>query len=76
MELSSFGTGSMGSVGGLSGSSSFFFNKFLDLIIDVISLSYSLVFSLVSVYFFILGGFVWVVNLSSFFVGSKDILSY
>uniref|UniRef100_H0X325 Neuron navigator 3 n=1 Tax=Otolemur garnettii TaxID=30611 RepID=H0X325_OTOGA len=68
LESPSSGTGSMGSAGGLSGSSSPLFN--------VISLSHSLASSPASVHSFTSGGLVWAANLSSSSAGSKDTPSY
>uniref|UniRef100_A0A452V8S4 Neuron navigator 3 n=1 Tax=Ursus maritimus TaxID=29073 RepID=A0A452V8S4_URSMA len=76
LESPSSGTGSMGSAGGLSGSSSPLFNKPSDLTTDVISLSHSLASSPASVHSFTSGGLVWAANLSSSSAGSKDTPSY
>ncbi|XP_046321050.1 neuron navigator 3 isoform X3 [Marmota monax] len=76
LESPSSGTGSMGSVGGLSGSSSPLFNKPSDLTTDVISLSHSLASSPASVHSFTSGGLVWAANMSSSSAGSKDTPSY
>ncbi|CAO2581622.1 Neuron navigator 3 [Lemmus lemmus] len=76
LESPSSGTGSMGSAGGLSGSSSPLFNKPSDLPTDVISLSHSLASSPASVHSFTSGGLVWAANLSSSSAGSKDTPSY
>lgn len=76
LESPSSGTGSMGSTGGLSGSSSPLFNKPSDLPTDVISLSHSLASSPASVHSFTSGGLVWAANLSSSSAGSKDTPSY
>nr|XP_025738250.1 neuron navigator 3 isoform X2 [Callorhinus ursinus] len=76
LESPSSGTGSMGSAGGLSGSSSPLFSKPSDLTTDVISLSHSLASSPASVHSFTSGGLVWAANLSSSSAGSKDTPSY
>ncbi|XP_064233021.1 neuron navigator 3 isoform X9 [Aotus nancymaae] len=76
LESPSSGTGSMGSAGGLSGSSSPLFNKPSDLTTDVISLSHSLASSPASVHSFTSGGLVWAANMSSSSAGSKDTPSY
>ncbi|XP_030882914.1 neuron navigator 3 isoform X2 [Leptonychotes weddellii] len=76
LESPSSGTGSMGSAGGLSGSSSPLFSKPSDLPTDVISLSHSLASSPASVHSFTSGGLVWAANLSSSSAGSKDTPSY
>ncbi|XP_005884206.1 PREDICTED: neuron navigator 3 isoform X1 [Myotis brandtii] len=76
LESPSSGTGSMGSAGGLSGSSSPLFNKPSDLTTDVINLSHSLASSPASVHSFTSGGLVWAANLSSSSAGSKDTPSY
>ncbi|XP_004006259.3 neuron navigator 3 isoform X2 [Ovis aries] len=76
LESPSSGTGSLGSAGGLSGSSSPLFNKPSDLTADVISLSHSLASSPASVHSFTSGGLVWAANLSSSSAGSKDTPSY
>ncbi|EPY85164.1 neuron navigator 3 isoform 1 [Camelus ferus] len=76
LESPSSGTGSLGSAGGLSGSSSPLFNKPSDLTTDVISLSHSLASSPASVHSFASGGLVWAANLSSSSAGSKDTPSY
>ncbi|ELW70521.1 Neuron navigator 3 [Tupaia chinensis] len=76
LESPSSGTGSLGSAGGLSGSSSPLFNKPSDLTTDVISLSHSLASSPASVHSFTSGGLVWAANLSSSSAGSKDTPSY
>uniref|UniRef100_A0A8D1G4F1 AAA+ ATPase domain-containing protein n=1 Tax=Sus scrofa TaxID=9823 RepID=A0A8D1G4F1_PIG len=76
LESPSSGTGSLGSAGGLSGSSSPLFNKPSDLTTDVVSLSHSLASSPASVHSFTSGGLVWAANLSSSSAGSKDTPSY
>ncbi|XP_055092246.1 neuron navigator 3 isoform X6 [Symphalangus syndactylus] len=76
LESPSSGTGSMGSAGGLSGSSSPLFSKPSDLTTDVISLSHSLASSPASVHSFTSGGLVWAANMSSSSAGSKDTPSY
>ncbi|XP_058529405.1 neuron navigator 3 isoform X2 [Ochotona princeps] len=76
LDSPSSGTGSMGSAGGLSGSSSPLFNKPSDLTTDVISLSHSLASSPASVHSFTSGGLVWAANMSSSSAGSKDTPSY
>ncbi|XP_019608731.2 neuron navigator 3 isoform X2 [Rhinolophus sinicus] len=76
LDSPSSGTGSLGSAGGLSGSSSPLFNKPSDLTTDVISLSHSLASSPASVHSFTSGGPVWAANLSSSSPGSKDTPSY
>ncbi|KAM4883287.1 neuron navigator 3 [Thomomys bottae] len=76
LESPSSGTGSLGSAGGLSGSSSPLFNKPSDLTTDVISLSHSLASSPASVHSFTSGGLVWAANMSSSSAGSKDTPSY